>query len=494
MLAHKGDAPKLDRPEVAFDHDRHTAALNQVNKKDCALCHGLEEKDDRLSGDKTIQVFTFPKAQYPQQDRSAIMSAFHNACVSCHKEKASAGTKTGPRVGLCGLCHSKTKAVPQVSWSWSPIFNYARHAKHVDANQKKCELCHHTYDKEQRKLIYKKDTENSCRACHTSQDSKEAISMKKAAHSACISCHMKLAEEKKKSGPFLCKGCHGEHKELKPDDLVKIPRLVRGQKDFLDISLKDPKTETMKAVPFNHKGHETRGQFCNACHHHSLEKCSNCHTRAGDVKKGGGITFERAFHQPDSNRSCVGCHETAKKEAQCAGCHSVMMTKAIPKSACLVCHRGPSEGKPFDVPPLPLVFDKEKVPEKVVMKHLEKEFKPVELPHLKIVTKLGLISNKSPLARAFHAAKEESLCSSCHHNGELKATRKVPGCTACHSRPFDPKEPGKPGVLAAYHRQCMGCHQAMNQKPLPLQCDKCHPAKTGGMTAGVIPPVATATE
>ena len=300
---------------------------------------------------------------------------------------------------------------------------------------------------------------------------------------------MKLSAEKKKTGPFNCKGCHGEHKELKATEIAKIPRLLRDQKDFMDIALPDPKTGRMKVVPFNHKVHETRGQFCNSCHHNSLEKCSNCHTRAGDVEKGGGVTFERAFHKQRTKLSCVGCHDVAKKQPKCAGCHSVMMTKGMPQSSCPVCHRGPSEGKPVEVPPIPLVFDKNKVPEKVVMKQLSKEFKPADLPHLKIVTKLGKISNESSLARWFHAAREQALCSACHHNGELMASAKVPTCTACHSRPFDPKEMGKPGILAAYHRQCMGCHQAMNQKPLPLQCVKCHPLNENRITANLIPPV-----
>jgi hypothetical protein len=36
-------------------------------------------------------------------------------------------------------------------------------------------------------------------------------------------------------------------------------------------------------------------------------------------------------------------------------------------------------------------------------------------------------------------------------------------------------EPGKPGIVAAYHQQCTGCHTAMGQKPKALECDKCHP-------------------
>ena len=159
LLAHKGDAAKLDRPAVAFDHDQHTTALDQGKKEDCGLCHLLKEKDPRLSGDKTLKVFAFPKTVFDRQDKDTLMVAYHDACVSCHKERAVAGKKSGPRIGLCGLCHSKTKAVKKVTWGWSPIFNYARHAKHVKANEKKCELCHHTYDKKAKKLVYKKNTE-----------------------------------------------------------------------------------------------------------------------------------------------------------------------------------------------------------------------------------------------------------------------------------------------------------------------------------------------
>ena len=56
--------------------------------------------------------------------------------------------------------------------------------------------------------------------------------MKQVAHAACIGCHMKLGEA------FQCKSCHGEHKQLSPDKIVKIPRLQRGQKDMMDLVLK----------------------------------------------------------------------------------------------------------------------------------------------------------------------------------------------------------------------------------------------------------------
>jgi Zn finger protein HypA/HybF involved in hydrogenase expression len=99
------------------------------------------------------------------------------------------------------------------------------------------------------------------------------------------------------------------------------------------------------------------------------------------------------------------------------------------------------------------------------------------MPHQKIATKLTVISNENSLARFFHSAKDKALCYACHHNSQLAAAKKFPDCGTCHSRPFDPREPGKPGILAAYHQQCIGCHEAMNQKPKALDCDKCHPKK-----------------
>ena len=354
--------------------------------------------------------------------------------------------------------------VKPVVWARKPIFNYARHDGHLKALAKiekadklniagkveligempkdqNCQVCHHTYDEVTKKLLYKKDSENSCQACHKAQDEKNARSIKKVAHSACVGCHLKLSEQvkkelvlqgrqtlteqdKKRFGPIECGGCHGEQKELKPDEIIKIPRLVRGQKDVVDVSLKDPATARMKLVPFNHKAHEPRAQFCNTCHHHSLEKCSNCHTPRGNVEKGGGIPLERAYHSMTSQQACVGCHDVAQQDAKCAGCHR-RTSLELPKSSCPVCHRGSTAGAPVDAALAPIVFDKEKVPEKIQIKILEKEFKPADFPHQKIVAKLTKISNESSLARVFHAGLgEQALCSGCHHKSDPRLRRQ----------------------------------------------------------------------
>lgn len=526
VITHKGLAPTLERPAVMFDHDRHTTALKPRKLEDCALCHVLNETDSRLINPE-IRVFKFPKARFDGADKTAIMHAYHNECGNCHRKMAREGKKTGPDMGLCGKCHVGKAESKPAAWAWSPIFNYVRHSEHLQAagkfdpadklsvsqkvamigetTGKQCEACHHLYDEKQKTLVYKKDSENSCRACHKGTDERNARAMSKVAHAACIGCHMKLAEkveqeaaqqgrvrlseqDKKRFGPFDCKGCHGEHKALKPDEITKVPRLMRGQKDVIDISMfkdpiKDAKLVRMKLVPFDHKKHESTGQFCTSCHHHSLEKCSNCHTLTGDLKKGGGVSFERAFHEATARQSCVGCHSIARKDNRCAGCHRRnVVSRMSAQILCAVCHRGPSGGGPVQVATLPVEFDKEKVPEKVVINVLEKEFKPAEMPHQKIIKKLTVLSNENSLARAFHSARDQALCYGCHHHGQPAASNRFPDCGACHTRPFEPRDPGKPGMMAAYHQQCTGCHEAMDQKPKALDCDKCHPAKEGVKT------------
>jgi len=123
---------------------------------------------------------------------------------------------------------------------------------------------------------------------------------------------------------------------------------------------------------------------------------------------------------------------------------------------------------------------KEKVPEKLEIKTLEKEFKPANLPHQKIVTKLTTISNENALARVFHAGMgDQTLCSGCHHKTQpgAQVDKKWPKCDACHGQPFNQSDLPRPGLQIAYHQQCMGCHKALGQKPTPLECDKCHALK-----------------
>jgi hypothetical protein len=477
-----------------------------------------------------VAVFRFPKVQVDPMDKNAVMNANHRECVSCHRKLSAQNKKSGPDIGLCGKCHVRTPGVQKTSWGWQPIFNYVSHAKHVKAMELykmgpqfntiadlqldpsaaseggRCEACHHALDEKTNKLVYNKDSANSCRACHKGQDEKNVRSLKNVVHAACISCHMKAHEAaqkdkdspQKKWGPYDCKGCHGEHNTPTPEEIQQLPRLARGQKDVMDLAFSmesDPKEAPlppvrMKVVPFNHKLHEPRTEFCNTCHHHSLEKCINCHTLQGDPTKGGGVSYERAFHSSTSNKSCNGCHNSEQKKTTCAGCHHVLGDQ-LSQSSCRICHRGPALGQWPDTKPISDVMDTQKVPERIKIKTLQKEFEGADFQHAKIIKKLVGISNQSSLAKWFHDGSQTLVCDSCHHRTPVDAGNSFPKCVSCHGRSQDTSTLGKPGILAAYHRQCMECHEHMRQKPLSLECTKCH-AEKQTQTQAPTPEAATA--
>ena len=81
------------------------------------------------------------------------------------------------------------------------------------------------------------------------------------------------------------------------------------------------------------------------------------------------------------------------------------------------------------------------------------------------------------LAAAFHK-DPASLCTACHHNSPPSAT--PPSCASCHAARIDPADPGTPSLKAAYHLQCMGCHDGMKvARPLKTSCASCHKPRTG---------------
>ena len=64
-------------------------------------------------------------------------------------------------------------------------------------------------------------------------------------------------------------------------------------------------------------------------------------------------------------------------------------------------------------------------------------------------------------------------CTECHHarpaDHKLSETTR---CSACHQKPFNPELSGRLGLKAAYHQQCMGCHQ--KEAKGPVDCIDCH--------------------
>jgi len=476
----------LELPVVVFFHDLHTDVLEKKNK-DCSTCHLSE--NDRLS----------PKfKRLKDTGRQEVMDIYHVDCMACHKEMSTAGEKTGP-VEVCGECH-QDKA--ELIASREPMgFDKSLHFRHSQANKDKCELCHHEYDKKAKKLFYAKEKEGSCRYCHMEVTEENRISMRLASHLSCIDCHRKgLAENKKTApakgkiaGPVKCSGCHDPKKRQMIEKVTDVPRIKRKQPDIVLIQTDKPETDKrglalkMNPVPFDHKAHEGHNDTCRVCHHASLDSCSKkCHTLAGS-KEGKDVKLERAMHQVGATESCLGCHEINKRDKNCAGCHAFMeKDRKQEDSFCLTCHMQPLQESP-EIAEKPEVvaglllqsrkaitdtYRDEDIPEKVVIKELVDKYEPVEFPHRRIVHTLLENIKDNKLTNYFHSEKG-ALCQACHHNSPT--AKNPPRCVSCHGKPFDENNLLRPGMKAAYHQQCMGCHKEMDiEKPNAVKCTDCH--------------------
>jgi hypothetical protein len=119
------------------------------------------------------------------------------------------------------------------------------------------------------------------------------------------------------------------------------------------------------------------------------------------------------------------------------------------------------------------------IPETVVIKELSDKYLAVEMPHRQHVTSLMKGMKDNQLAGYFHS-DAGTVCQGCHHNSPL--SKSPPSCVSCHAKSvgqavFDPRDANRPGLLAAYHGQCMSCHKAMAVKPAATACLECHKEK-----------------
>ena len=89
-----------------------------------------------------------------------------------------------------------------------------------------------------------------------------------------------------------------------------------------------------------------------------------------------------------------------------------------------------------------------------IIRKTEDHYRPVRFMHAK------------------HAAVTKD-CALCHHHRPLdEAASETVRCSACHQEAFNKDHPERLGLKAAYHQQCMGCHQQMNKGP--IDCAGCH--------------------
>ncbi len=270
----------------------------------------------------------------------------------------------------------------------------------------------------------------------------------------------------------------------------------------------NPSEAGMRPVVFNHYIHEQQIPDCESCHHTGdTITCSSCHTVEGKAD-GNFITLERAMHaeniakRPDGTatpNSCVSCHVENLKQPECAGCHSILPVPPRSEKFCASCHDASdymtseqlSQGIKGELDPseneaiaAQTVWDRkakvtgaepiapESIPYRVKIDALSDEFEANVFNHRRHYSSLLKRVGDNKLAAAFHT-DSTTLCAACHHNSPPSVT--PPKCINCHSPTIDVQNPQRPNLKAAYHLQCMTCHDAMNvARPLNTSCTTCH--------------------
>ena len=445
----------LDRPAATFDHGQHTDAFKTEG---CKACH------PPATDGRRFELVAIDAGM----SRSQAMDAYHAACMKCHTDRARGSKATGPLT--CGACHS-VKGTPPFA-RVDPRFDYSLHDRHSKAPGHECKTCHHAYDENAKKLVYREHTESACRDCHGAKDEGRHLSIRNASHEACVGCHATMADKGEKTGPTLCAGCHDAAAFAAIARQSKVPRMDRDQPDLVWVRADGGKAQR---VPFDHKAHEPLTTNCSSCHHKTLRACSECHTVDGKAE-GGNVTLERASHHAESEHSCVGCHRANTKRKECAGCHHAL--EQVPaQSACQTCHSGPGAEVPKDALPAPslasvelaaLPATSDAYPNEVTLDSLAADYGATKLPHARIVAAIDRDTRNDPLARRFHG-RVETLCAGCHHHSPVGV--KPPACRSCHSEEGGDRE-DRPGLKAAYHRQCITCHERMEIKA--VGCTDCH--------------------
>lgn len=482
-------------PPVRFLHDRHTDALK--GRKDCSACH--LKRDDSL-------VFKFKRLE--DKTAKTNMDIYHVNCIGCHQEQNAVGESAGPVTGQCRACHVSRESAESSS---VPIhFSKSLHYRHESSalikpsssdDEKNCSACHHQFNEADKKLYYKKGEEGSCVYCHKGSQTNNVSAIKTAAHSACINCHIKNAENKQTSGPVLCVGCHDRKEQEKIKKVEAVPRLNRNQPDVIllwDQAVESQKgagasqKPSMNPVAFDHLNHEKNSRNCRTCHHASLDRCGKCHSKRG-AEEGQFISLEQAMHDAKSEKSCIGCHRSKFADKNCAGCHALIPEKRFDESSCTACHSVSVETPDFSE-----LNNKEKealakkalgkpaaghrmlsdehIPETVTIGIMQDKYEPVKLPHRRIVHKLSSVIKESKIAGSFHQ-NETTLCAACHHH--TAPTKRPPACVSCHGIKAEMAQNNRPGLKGAYHGQCIICHQKMEiQKPAATDCAGCHPKRS----------------
>lgn len=288
------------------------------------------------------------------------------------------------------------------------------------------------------------------------------------------------------AGPYRCAECHSAEGQAKLPKMNTLPRLMRGQPDAILLGKKDGKNpvngkDGINPVFFDHERHEAVADSCRTCHHEKIAACTDCHTTEGKAE-GQFVTLETAMHH-----ACVECHQRyVMQKPDCAGCH-VQRSKPMENPAtCTACHQPITDLSAKLLQQPQSVQNKEKemaklladMPETVRIDALSEKYDPCLLPHRKIYQALLKGMKGDGLANGFHSSVQ-ATCAACHHHSPAATLATPPKCASCHAL-ADKVETVKnrPTLKAAYHQQCMTCHESMKiTKPVATDCTGCHAAK-----------------
>ena len=504
-------------PFVLFDHDAHTRALLEKGR-DCTSCH---EPSTSAAGGINLD-YNFKKSGAEKQGRGVpdyadLKDIYHDGCIGCHVDMRSQNIATGPLVAECRSCHaaasvaSFAKESQRADGGLDPVEHYAHTTfpevtALVGKGQEVCAACHHPTEQLSSPML----DYDSCRSCHGSSVKElSGPNYSSIAHDTCISCHLgTVASGRAPNAPLLCADCHssspakgGNGKAAssvfaqKDGASAKLPRLNSGQPNVV---LMGELATGQKVEPDVHSGVALKGgmdpvAFDHTRHEKAVPSCVSCHTRTGE-KAGDNVPISQIVHSPVIASSCVGCHETMKTTSiECAGCHAVQPVTAQPD--CSLCHtplpartleRGEQTKNDLAAAMVAarrterVTLDLSSVPEVVTIGILSNQYEPSEFPHGRIVRSLARgVLDGAPGFFSLHA-KDYTLCQSCHHNSPASLT--PPSCASCHATGsasgvvgVRTVPPERPELKAAYHQQCMSCHQRMEIRyPADTDCTACH--------------------
>ena len=159
-------------------------------------------------------------------------------------------------------------------------------------------------------------------------------------------------------------------------------------------------------------------------------------------------------------------------EVTCGRCHNVDKTRidelpmSAEKKAELARETFYAASTQPAIPPI------DQIPETVTINIMANKYEAVTLPHRKIISKLADGMKDDRMAGFFHS-DQTTMCMGCHHNSP--ASMQPPKCASCHGKTFSTSQDKRPGLMGAYHGQCISCHQIMKiEKPRATDCIGCH--------------------